>query len=34
MQHLVLWPHAGAWGAGVILPPFAQLLLWCELYRL
>ena len=23
--------HAGAWGAGVILPPCAQLL-WCELY--
>jgi len=31
MQHLVFWPHAGAWGAGVILPPCAQLL-WCELY--
>jgi len=28
---LVFWPHAGAWGAGVILPPCAQLL-WCELY--
>jgi len=35
MQHLVFWPHAGAcaWGAGVILPPRAQLL-WCELYML
>jgi len=31
MQHLVFWPHAGAWGAGVILSPCAQLL-WCELY--
>jgi len=31
MQHLVFWPHAGAWGAGVILPPCPQLL-WCELY--
>ena len=31
MQHLVFWPHAGAWGAGVILPPCAQLL-WCALY--
>ena len=29
MQHLVFWPHAGAWGAGVILPPCAQLL-WCR----
>jgi len=26
-----IWPHAGAWGAEVILPPCAQLL-WCELY--
>jgi len=26
---LVFWPHAGAWGAGVILPPCAQLL-WCR----
>jgi len=31
MQHLVFWPPAGAWGAGVILPPCAQLL-WCQLY--
>jgi len=31
MQHLVFWPHAGAWGAGVILPPCARIL-WCELY--
>jgi len=31
MPLLVFWPHAGAWGAGVILPPCAQLL-WCELY--
>ena len=31
MQHLVFWPHAGVWGAGVILPPCAQFL-WCELY--
>jgi len=31
MQHLVFWPHAGAWGAGVRGPPCAQLL-WCELY--
>jgi len=31
MQDLVFWPHAGAWGAGVILLPCAQLL-WCELY--
>ena len=31
MQHLVFWPHAGAWGAGVILPPCAQLLC-CKLY--
>jgi len=29
MQHLVFWPHAGAWGARVILPPCAQLL-WCR----
>jgi len=29
MPLLVFWPHAGAWGAGVILPPCAQLL-WCE----
>ena len=28
---LGLLAHAGAWGAGVILPPCAQLL-WCELY--
>jgi len=28
---LVLRPLAGAWGAGEILPPCAQLL-WCELY--
>jgi len=32
MPLLVFWPHAGAWGAGVILPPCAQLL-WCELYE-
>ena len=31
MQPLVFWPLAGAWGAGEILPPCAQLL-WCELY--
>ena len=31
MPLLVFWPHAGAWGAGVILPPCAQLL-WHELY--
>ena len=31
MPLLVFWPHAGARGAGVILPPCAQLL-WCELY--
>jgi len=31
MPLLVCWPHAGAWGAGVILPPCTQLL-WCELY--
>jgi len=31
MPFLVFWPHAGAWGAGVILLPCAQLL-WCELY--
>jgi len=31
MQHLVFWPHAGAWCAGMILPPCAQLL-WCELH--
>jgi len=31
MQNLVFWPHAGAWGAGVIFSPCAQLL-WCELY--
>jgi len=31
MPLLVFWPHAGAWGAGVILTPCAQLL-WCELY--
>ena len=34
MQHLVfffVWPHAGAWGAGVIFSPCAQLL-WGELY--
>jgi len=31
MPLLVFWPHAGAWGAGVILPPCAQLL-WFELY--
>jgi len=24
MQHLVFWPHAGAWGAGVILPENAH----------
>ena len=29
MQPLVFWPHAGAWGAGVIFPPCAQLL-WCR----
>jgi len=33
MPLLVFWPHAGAWGAGVILPPCAQLL-WCELRML
>jgi len=32
MQHLVFWPHAGAWGAGVILLPPCVQLLWCELY--
>ena len=31
MPFLVFWPLAGAWGAGEILPPCAQLL-WCELY--
>ena len=31
MPLLVFWPHAGAWGAGIILPPCAQLL-WHELY--
>jgi len=31
MPLLVFWPHAGAWGAGVILPPCAQHL-WCEWY--
>ena len=31
MPLLVFWPLAGAWGAGEILPPCAQLL-WCELY--
>jgi len=31
MPLLVYWPHAGAWGAGVILPPCAQLS-WHELY--
>jgi len=31
MPFLVFWSHAGAWGAGVILPPCAQLL-WCEMY--
>jgi len=31
MPLLVFWPHAGAWGAGVIFLPCAQLL-WCELY--
>jgi len=31
MPLLVFWPHASAWGAGVILPPCAQLL-WHELY--
>jgi len=25
MPLLVFWPHAGAWGAGVILPPCAAL---------
>jgi len=30
MPLLVFWPHAGAWGAGVILTPCAQLL-WCGL---
>ena len=29
MPLLVFWPHAGAWGAGVILPPCAQIL-WCR----
>jgi len=28
---MVFWPLAGAWGAGDILPPCAQLL-WCEWY--
>jgi len=31
MPLLVFWPLAGAWGAGEILPPCAQLL-WCALY--
>jgi len=30
MQLLVFWPLAGAWGAGEVLPRYAQLL-WCEL---
>jgi len=28
-KNLVFWPLAGAWGAGGILSPCAQLL-WCE----
>jgi len=31
MPLLAFWPRAGAFGAGAILPPCAQLL-WCELY--
>ena len=31
MQPSIFWPRAGAFGAGAILPPCAQLL-WCELH--
>jgi len=32
MQPMVFWPHAGAWGAGVILPPCAHSFCGVELY--